>query len=88
MEIKAERFFHTKSIGVIKVGKSKYVKNFTKFGHGHYSIELTSNIEKAEEFNNTPHGTTPIEELTTEVLKYTDGELIEIEYFGIVEREK
>ncbi|MDN6612526.1 MAG: hypothetical protein L0L09_13365 [Staphylococcus equorum] len=88
MEIKAERFFHTKSVGVIKVGKSKYIKEVRRHSHDKYSIELTSNIEKAYEFSNTPHSTRPIDELTAEVLKYTDGGLIEIEYFGVVEREK
>lgn len=88
MEIKAERFFHTKTVGVIKIGKSKYIKEAIKHGHDKYSIELTSDIEKAYEFSNTPHSTRPIDEITAEVLKYTDGELIEIEYFGIVEREK
>ena len=88
MEIKAERFFYTKSVGVIKVGKSKYIKEARRHSHDKYSIELTSNIEKAYEFSNTPHSTRPIDELTAEVLKYTDGELIKIEYFGVVEREK
>lgn len=88
MEFKAERVFHTKSVGVIKIGKSKYVKEVRKHNRDEYSIELTSNIEKAYEFSSDYRGTRPIEELTAEILEYTDGELLEIEYFGVVEREK
>ncbi|MGW8014768.1 hypothetical protein ACWEYY_00310 [Staphylococcus xylosus] len=85
--IKGEDSFFVKSVGVIKVGKSKYVKEARRHDFDKYSIELTSDIKEAKEFSNRPYSTTPIGETTTEVLNYTDGELIEIEYFGIVERE-